>query len=58
MNITNVCMYTQQGKTALFIACTKGRGAFVKLLLQKHADVSISKKVGQCISDFHLLTST
>ena len=31
--------------TPLYIASQNGHGAVVKLLLQQHADVSISKKV-------------
>ena len=35
----------QDGRTPLYIASWKGHGAVVKLLLQQHADISISKKV-------------
>ena len=35
----------QDGKTALFIASSKGHGTFVKLLIQLGADVHIAKEV-------------
>ena len=45
-----VCSYyihvhVQDGRTALFIASWMGHGEIVQLLLQKHADPHISKKV-------------
>ena len=38
-------IHVQDGATPLYIACWKGHGAVVELLLQQHADVSISKTV-------------
>ena len=38
-------IHVQDGQTPLFIASLKGHGAVVELLLQQHADVSISMKV-------------
>ena len=38
-------IHVQDGQTPLFIASWKGHGAVVKLLLEHHADVSISKTV-------------
>ena len=38
-------IFAQDGETALFIASWKGHMEVVQLLLQKHADVSISKTV-------------
>ena len=40
-----VLIHVQDGATPLYIASWKGHGAVVKLLLDHHADVSISKKV-------------
>ena len=38
-------IHVQDGMTPLYIASWKGHGAVVKVLLQQHADVSISKTV-------------
>ena len=38
-------IHVQDGMTPLYIASRKGHGAVVKLLLEQHADVSISKTV-------------
>ena len=38
-------MYVQNGQTALLLACWKGHLPAVRLLLQKHANVSICSKV-------------
>ena len=38
-------VHVQDGMTPLYIASRKGHGAVVKLLLEQHADVSISKTV-------------
>ena len=38
-------IHVQDGRTPLYIASGKGHGAVVKLLLEQHADVSISKTV-------------
>ena len=40
-----VLIHVQDGRTPLFIASWKGHGAVVKLLLEHHADVSVSKTV-------------
>lgn len=40
-----MCVLMQNGMTALYIASNRGHGAVVQLLLQKDADVSISKTV-------------
>ena len=40
-----VLIHVQDGQTPLFIASREGHGAVVELLLQQHADVSISKTV-------------
>ena len=45
-----VYVYIQNGATALYIASDKGHVAVVELLLQKHANVSICKKVYTCIT--------
>ena len=42
---SGVITHVQDGMTALFIASGKGHIEVVQLLLQKHADVSISKTV-------------
>ena len=38
-------IHVQDGETPLYIASWNGHGAVVKLLLEQHADVSISKTV-------------
>ena len=38
-------VHVQDGATPLYIASWRGHGAVVKLLLEQHADVSISKTV-------------
>ena len=38
-------IHVQDGETPLYIACEGGHGAVVKLLLQQHVDVNISKTV-------------
>ena len=40
-----VLIHVQNGQTPLYIASWRGHGAVVKLLLEQHADVSISKTV-------------
>ena len=38
-------IHVQDGETPLYIASGNGHGVVVKLLLEQHADVSISKTV-------------
>ena len=41
-------IHVQSGMTPLYIASEKGHGAVVKLLLEQHADISISTKTVRC----------
>ena len=43
--IVTYVIHVQGGRTILYISCWKGHVAVVQLLLQKHADVSICRKV-------------
>ena len=43
--IVTYVIHVQDGQTAFYISCWKGHVAVFQLLLQKHADVSICKKV-------------
>ena len=43
--LCSVCIYIQEGRTALYYASWKGHTAIVPLLLKEKADVSICKKV-------------
>ena len=50
----HLCIYIQDGCTALYLASQEGHVAVIQLLLQRHADVSICAEVctvtlGQCI---------
>ena len=53
----SVCMYIQEGRTALYYASWKGHMAVVHLLLKEKADVSICKKVCCNIQSFKALYS-
>ena len=43
--LCSVCMYIQEGRTALYYASWKGHMAVVRLLLKEKVDISICKKV-------------
>ena len=43
--IVTYVIHVQDGRTAFYISCQNGHVAVFQLLLQKHADVSICKKV-------------